>query len=225
MNQIHRLSRDVKDLRVKSRRKFMRSFKEGFYDENYKSWERDFKWSAHERWQEVLNKKEFKRLLMERDYEEIAARALRVESNSALLFSYEEKALYDGLKTREGAELFSKGLYQYLYGTAPLEKRFKLWIETFEKLPFKTDSVLTWPVVTVFGFIARPETHGFLKSSTVKSAEENYGLRFKYYSKPNWEGYRDYLNLCEQVKIDLKDLKPRDMIDVDSFLSMQSSID
>ncbi|MDD4976675.1 MAG: hypothetical protein PHY93_20135 [Bacteriovorax sp.] len=221
MEGIQRLSRDAKDLRIKSRNKFMKSFKSGFYDKNYKSWGRDLKWIAHEKWQEVLNKGQFRELMADQNYEEIVARAMKIESTSHLLSPIEVKALSDGVKTPEGAELFAKGLYQLLYGTASMETRFGLWIESIEKL-YQTGS-LTWPVVTAFGFIAQPDVHAYLKPNVTEDAAINYGFDFKYQPRPNWEGYRDYLKLCEQVKLDLEDLRPRDMIDIESFLSLQGS--
>lgn len=223
MKQIHRLSAKAKTLRLKSRKKFMKSFKAGFYDENYKLWERDLKWRAHEKWQEILSKKEFRRLMAEKNYEEIAARAMKVESEATLLIPSEEKALHEGVKTPEDAELFAKGLYQLLYGTASMEKRFKLWVGAIEKVLRTQTRALSWPIVTVFGFLARPEVHAYLKPNVAKNAALNYGFDLKYRPFPNWEGYRDYLNLCEQVKLDLQDLKPRDMIDVQSFLWVQGS--
>ncbi|MBC7537393.1 MAG: hypothetical protein H7281_01125 [Bacteriovorax sp.] len=223
MKQFHRLTSEVKDLRLKSRNKFMKSYKAGFYDENYKSKERDFKWSAHEKWQEVLNKKEFRSLMTKKNYQEIALRALKVESSTVLLFSSEEKALHNGVKTPEGAEHFAKGLYQLLYGTASMEIRFNLWVECVGSLLKKQMRTLTWPMVTAFGFIAQPETHAYLKPIVTKNAALNYGFDYKDQPEPNWEGYRDYLEFCEQIKLDLKDLKPRDMIDVQSFLSVQGS--
>jgi hypothetical protein len=221
MEGIQRLSRDAKELRIKSRHKFMKSFKSGFYDKNYKTWGRDLKWSAHEKWQEVLNKGLFRQLMADQNYEEIVARSMNIASVSHLLSSSEEKALREGVKIQEGAELFAKGLYQLLYGTAGIDLRFGLWIESIEKL--HQEEALTWPVVTVFAFLAQPEIHAYYKPNVTENAAINYGFDFKYQPKPNWSGYQDYLKLCEQVKLDLEDLRPRDMIDIESFLSLQAS--
>ena len=48
---------------LRCRRKFLRLFPKGFADETYLSWERDYKWETHERWQDALSQEEFSRLL------------------------------------------------------------------------------------------------------------------------------------------------------------------
>lgn len=37
---------------ARARKKFLKFFPGGFADETYIDWERDYKWAAHERWQE-----------------------------------------------------------------------------------------------------------------------------------------------------------------------------
>jgi len=68
------------------RRKFLRFFPEGFYDETYLDWERDYKVAAHERFCEQLAPKTFDALLRERRHSEAARRAVHVESRTHLLF-------------------------------------------------------------------------------------------------------------------------------------------
>src|SRR5947208_3078384 len=82
------------------RRKFLRFFPKGFRDGTYLAWERDYKWETHERWEEALNRNEFRRLLDRREYAEIAARAVRTEQRSrhSMIFSFEKMALRDALK-------------------------------------------------------------------------------------------------------------------------------
>jgi len=42
-------------------------------------------------------------------------------------------------------------------------------------LPRRQTRVLTWPIVTVFGFIAEPTAHIFLKPNVTKRAAEALG--------------------------------------------------
>jgi hypothetical protein len=85
--------------------------------------------------------------------------------------------------------------------------------------------VLTWPLVSVFGFIAQPEQHFFLKPNVTKIAAREYDYDFQYKSRPNWRTYLDLLGFAETVRRDLRaaGLKPRDMIDLQSFLWVQGS--
>jgi hypothetical protein len=207
------------------RRKFLRFFRNGFRDETYLAWERDYKWETHQRWQEALAESEFDRLLKKREYAEIAARAVRTEQKSrhSMIFSFEKMALRDAIKSAAGAKAFATGLYDFLHGGGSDEARFNAWCDTVAALPRKQTRVLTWPLVTVFGFIAQPEKHIFLKPNVTKIAAAKYGFGFPYQSKPNWETYSRLLEFAETSRRDLRDLKPRDMIDLQSFMWVQGS--
>ena len=85
--------------------------------------------------------------------------------------------------------------------------------------------MLTWPLVTVFGFIANPAEHIFLKPRVTQEAVKVYGCDFKYVPKPNWQTYQSLLDFAERIKKDVKDMKPRDMIDLQSFIWVLGSLE
>jgi hypothetical protein len=210
---------------ARCRRKFLRFFPGGFHDETYLEWERGYKWATHRRWAAALGQGEFFRLLSAGEYREIAARAIRVEQQSrhSMIFSFEKMALRDAVKCPEGAERFARGLHDYLHGPGSAEGRFTAWINTVASLPRKQTRVLTWPLVTVFGFIAKPQVNVFLKPTVTRKAAAEYGFDLKYESRPNWQTYRSLLDFARQVRLDTEDLRPRDMIDIQSFLWVQGS--
>jgi len=204
-------------------RKFLRKFPEGFRDETYLAWERDYKWHAHMEWEEQLSESRFKGLLLAGAYQDIAARAVKIESGRSLLFSFEKMALRDAVREKAGARTFAEGLCRFLHGEGPLEQRFADWVTAVDKLPRRQTRVLTWPLVTVFGFIAQPDKHIFLKPNTTKEAARKIGLPFDYVSRPNWSTYEDYLTLARTVQKRIRHMRPRDMIDIQSFLWVQGS--
>jgi hypothetical protein len=204
--------------RAKCRKKFLRYFPKGFSDEKYLNWERNYKWEAHEAWEKVLNKYAFLELIEGERYNEIAKLAVNIETKTNLLFSFEKMALRDAVKMGSGAKLFALGLYEYVYGAGEFRDRFENFAETLDRLPRKQTRVRTWPLQTVFGFIADPKKHIFLKPRVTQIAAEKYGFDFHYSSKPNWETYESLLGFAKQVKKDNADLKPRDMIDLQSFI-------
>ena len=210
---------------ARCRRKFLRFFPGGFHDETYLDWERDYKWETHLRWEAALNRFELRRLLRAGDHQEIAARAIRVEQQSrhSMIFSFEKMALRDAVRSKAGARAFAEGLYQWLHGRGKLENRFNHWVDTIASLPRRQTRVLTWPLVTVFGFIAQPDVHFFLKPNVTRAAAEAFGFELPYRSRPNWETYASVLDLAARVRHDLADLHPRDMIDIQSFLWVQGS--
>jgi hypothetical protein len=205
------------------RRKFLRLFPGGFEDETYHAWERDYKWAAHQRWNQSLDRATFNSLLRSKEYAEIASRAVRIESRTNLLFSFEKMALRDAVKSDEGAEMFARGLFQFLHGAGDVSKRFEDWCDAVGDLPRRQTRVLTWPVVTVFGFIAQPREHIFLKPNVTRRAAEAYGFDFRYQSRPDWPTYSNLLEFAATVKRDLKDMRPRDLIDIQSFIWVQGS--
>jgi hypothetical protein len=208
---------------LKSRRKFLRFFPGAFHDETYFDWERGYKWTAHERWNELLNPTEFAALLKQNAYGEVANRAVKIESRTNLLFSFEKMALRDAIKTESGARLFSQGLFELLHGKGFINVKFERWCGVVSELPRKQTRVLTWPLVTVFGFIAQPQIHIFLKPNVTRRAALEYGFPFAYQSRPSWKIYSHLLEFAAVVRRDLHDLHPEDLIDIQSFLWVQGS--
>jgi hypothetical protein len=205
------------------RRKFLKFFPDGFRDETYIDWERDYKWEAHERWEDQLNREELRSLIETGDHAEVARRAVTIESRTNLLFSFEKMAMRDAVKSRAGAKAFAEGLYDFLHGEGSVEERFNRWIGVVAELPRKQTRVLTWPVLTVFGFIAQPKVHVFLKPMVTKRAAEEYGFEFIYRSRPTWETYDSLLRFAKRVSRDVRDLHPKDMIDIQGFIWVQGS--
>jgi hypothetical protein len=207
-------------LRVAARRTFLRIFPEGFRDERYLAWERDYKVEAHRRWRkDVGGEAELRAAIEAGRHQEVAAAAVRVEASRPLLFSFEKMALRDAVvRSHVGAQRFTEGLYDWLHGPGGGLARFERWTEVVQSLPRRQTRVATWPVVTVFGAIARPRLHLFVKPLTIRRAAEAYGFDLRYRSTPAWETYSSVLELAKIVRADLVDLRPRDQIDIQSFL-------
>jgi hypothetical protein len=205
------------------RRKFLRFFPGGFADPTYQDWERNYKWEAHERWEAALDRATWSRLIREGRFLEIATEAVRIESRTNLLFSFEKMALRDAVRDPAGAEAFATGLFDYVHGRGSDRDRFERWRDVVAGLPRRQTRVLTWPLVTVFGFIAQPEVHMFLKPNVTRLAARQYQFDFQYVSRPNWDTYASLLAFAETVRRDQRALKPRDMIDLQSFIWVQGS--
>jgi hypothetical protein len=205
------------------RRKFLHFFPRGFTDAKYLAWERDYKDEAHRQWREQLNRAAFGALLKRHDWTEIVIRAIRIESRTNLLFSFEKMALRDAVKTTRGARLLAESLYAFLHGEGSEDAKFDDWCGAIARLPRRGTRVLTWPVVTVFGFIAEPTRHIFLKPNVTRAAAARYEVDFQYHSRPDWSVYKGLLEFAALLRRDLRDLRPRDMIDVQSFMWVQGS--
>jgi hypothetical protein len=210
---------------LRCRRKFLRHFPRGFRDAGYQELEREYKVDTHHRWLEALAEPEYRSLLSQGRFGEIAARAIRVEQQSlySMIFSFEKMALRDAVRSPAGARAFAEGLYDFLHGGQPAPERFERWVAVVAGLPRKQTRVLTWPLVTVFGFIAQPRRHIFLKPTVTRAAARAYGFDLQYRSRPSWPVYESLLSFAAQVRRDTRDLGPRDMIDLQSFIWVQGS--
>jgi hypothetical protein len=203
------------------RRKFELFYPDGFEDETYLVAERAYKERAHLEWEAELAPTDFRKLLARGEFRAIADAAVRIESRSNLLFSFERMALRDAVKSPAGARLFATELYAFLYGQGSQQRRFTDWIEALGDLPQRGSKVLTWPVATVFGFIARPDRHLFFKPRVTRKAAHAYGYDLGYQPRPAWAQYQDLLTFATVIRRDLgrrPNFKPRDMIDVQSFI-------
>lgn len=206
------------------RRKFLNVFPNGFRDDTYVDWERGYKWQAHERWCELLRRALFRSCLDAGEYETIAKYAVSIESRTNLLFSFEKMALRDAVRGRTAARQFAEGLWSLLYEESESdEERFERWVATLDELPRRQTRVLTWPMATIWGFIAQPEEHIFIKPTVTRRAAVAYGFDFDYRSRPNWATYCSMLEFAGRLREDQGNLGARDMIDLQSFIWVQGS--
>jgi hypothetical protein len=88
---------------------------------------------------------------------------------------------------------------------------------SFEKMAFR-DAVKPPHGARAFG-----GKHIFLKPNVTRIAAREYGFDFRYHSRPNWDSYASLLELAETVRRDQRELRRRDMIDLQSFIWVQSS--
>jgi hypothetical protein len=217
------LGSPAKDPLARAKRKFLRAFPGGFRDETYIDWERAYKWNAHLRWQEQLNEAVLRRLIAQRKFEEIARLASAIESRTNLLFSFEKMALRDAVRSPPGAQAFATALYEFLHGGDSLDIRFSSWVSALDQLPRRQTRVLTWPLATVFGFVAQPKEHFFFKPMVTREAFRRCAIPFDYESRPTWPVYRHLLAAVKSARSGIAPMRPRDMIDMQSFLWVQGS--
>lgn len=206
---------------ARCRRHFELFYPEGFDDPTYLVAERALKERAHLEWQAELAGPTFRKLLARGEFRQVADAAVRIESRTSMLFSFEKMALRDALKTPAGARLFATELYALLHGGGSPRRRFADWLEALADLPQRRSPVLTWPIATAFGFIARPDRHLFFKPRVTREAAHAYGYDLGYQSRPDWAGYQRLLTFAAVIRRDLDrqpGFRPRDMIDLQSFL-------
>jgi len=192
---------------------FLKEFPQGFYGEKFKEHERDYKDKAHALASDLLDQEAYSGLLESEDYYEIVKRALKVTNATNLIFPNEKMSLKDGLQSSEAQKQFSKALYFLLYSEEELESRFI----AFSKVLGNIDAA-KWTTATYFLFIVHPERHMFVKPTITQYSSELCGYEVNYKPQLNWLTYKSVLGFSEYIKSEISDLKPRDMIDVQSFM-------
>ncbi|MBI2768271.1 MAG: hypothetical protein HYX47_01500 [Burkholderiales bacterium] len=211
---------------ARARRKFELYYPAGFDDPVYQVAERSVKERAHLEWESELSPLAYRRMLARGEHSRIVDAVLRIEQRSSLLFSFEKMALRDAVGTAAGGRLFAVALYAFLYGRGSPQNKFDAWLGALSSLPRRQARVLSWPLVTVFGQIARPDTHLFFKPTVTRKAARAYGFDLDYEAAPSWPAYRALQTFAAIIRRDL-DRKPgfraQDMIDIQSFIWVQGS--
>jgi hypothetical protein len=165
----------------------------------------------------LFNKSSFTDLVEHEEYEEICLNALKVVNKTNLIFPNEKMALKDGLKSVENKKLFSTALFNLLYGSDELSKSFEFFATSLDKM-----KAAKWTTQTYFLFLAFPEQYMFMKPSVTQYAADAFAYELHYRSDINWNSYERLLRFSQYVADELSKindyLKPRDMIDTQSFI-------
>src|SRR5579862_9356219 len=157
---------------ARCRRMFLRKFHGAFRDDAYLAQERIAKWQAHEQWESLLGRTAMRAMVRSHEFEEIADLATQIETRSGLLNSGERITLREAVKTAAGSRIFSIGLYDFLYGAGSQRHQFERWTDAMGELPKRQARILTWPMITVFGFLAQPDMHLYLRPAILCAAAE-----------------------------------------------------
>jgi len=192
---------------------FLEQFPEGFFGQRFNKEEREYKEKAHTLALELLGETTFSTLVANADYLEIAKRALRVANATNLIFPNEKMALKDGLVTEIAQKEFSIALYGLLFGEEEPKKRFEAFANILEDI-----DAAKWTTASYFLFILHPDKYMFVKPTITQFASELCGFEINYKPQLNWLTYKSVLDFSNYLFSELAELKPRDMIDVQSFM-------
>lgn len=192
---------------------FLKAYEGGFYGDHYLRTERGYKVAAHELARTILGRDELAPLRARGAFAEICHRAMQVVNKTNLIFPNEKMALKDGLKPARRQRAFAVALYALLHGEGTLPPRFQRFASVLEDM-----GAAKWTVATYFPFLLFPDQHQFIKPTYTQNAATICAFDIEYTPRPGWPAYDRMLRFSNYLKSELASLKPRDNIDVQTFM-------
>jgi hypothetical protein len=189
-----------------ARVRFLRFFPNGFHSEGYTNSERDYKIAAKQRLVETAP------LEQAVDSSGLGEAILAVFRTTNLLSPFEKMRLQEVLRGPTADE-FIRAAARFALGEGrPALLRMERAL--------KPHDGAKWTVTTYLPFLWRPEEHMFLKPEVTKDFAARVGHRFAtdYEARLDFAVYESLLDLVSKTVAELGELKPRDRIDVQSFI-------
>ena len=121
-------------------------------------------------------------------------------------------ALKDGLNSSEDKSDFLR-FFVVISRRTNLQKRFMEFCDLLYDM-----KAGKWTIATYFLFLIFPERYMFIKPTITKNAADICAFDIHYRPDLNWGTYEAVLRFSQFLKDGLQDLKPRDMIDVQSSM-------
>lgn len=189
-----------------ARNRFLRFFPNGFHSAGFAADEREYKLTAKAKLETTAPLDE---ALTSNDLGEAV---LRVFQSTNLLSPYEKPRVRDVLLGPSG-DAFIQAAARLALG------------ETISALS-DMDRILAphasakWTVATYLPFLWKPEEHMFLKPEVTKDFAARVGHRFAvdYQARLGADVYASLLDLVATTSREIRDLRPRDGIDLQSFI-------
>jgi len=186
--------------------RFLQFFPRGFEDPGYVESERNYKVRACS----ALTEAAPLDLALEADAG--LATGCRKGTGTNLLSQFEAARLNEVLASSDGAAFVRAAA---AFTVSPEQS----YLDAMEKA-ITPHGRASWPLVTYFPYLWNPAENMFLKPNATLDFATRVGDKFSrtYDSAMEIGVYRDLLDLAEETERSISDLKPRDRIDVQSFI-------
>lgn len=188
-----------------------------FSDSSYIKDEVGYKRDAIAKIHKLLSETELSLLLDEGKFDEIISRLKSIGHTTNLLYtavpSSGDLAILEDDKLDKQA--FSRQIIQLLYGLSPSQDR----LDDF--LNYVRDNGLPnrWTFPTYFLFMCHPDTEMFIKPTATKAFFEYLSVEdLGFSSTPSGESYAKIKQLSHQLKDELEEYEPHDMVDIQSLI-------
>ena len=187
-----------------------------FSDPRFVKDEIDYKQATISKARNLLSEGELEKLIEEDKFDEFIDRLVIIGKDNNLLWnSVPSKG---DLSIISESDLdkpgFCNAVFDLLYGTASSQERLGRYTEYVRSKGHQNK----WTFPTYFLFICHPETEIFVKPTVTQWFLQYLDAEFKYRSVPNAEDYDAIRGTYQQLRDELKNYRPKDMVDIQSFV-------
>lgn len=189
-----------------ARNRFLQFFPDGFHSDHYAAQERDYKLAAKAR---LDNGAPLEAALNGSGQGGAVLAAFRATN---MLSLFEKTRLKDVLQGPNADSVVQAAAAFTMDANKASLARLELLLAPYD--------AAKWTIVTYLPFLWRPDQHMFLKPRTTQDFATRVGHPYAsvYEAKLNIDVYSSLLDLAERTDRELTGLKPRDRIDIQSFI-------
>jgi len=195
----------------------------GFSHPKFMKDEIDYKQNAALKARDLLDENKLLALQKQGDFAEIITRIKKIGSATNLLWNWVPSKGDLGILVQPGLDrrAFCEAFIDLLYGPGQSPERLERYLNFVKSrsLPSK------WTFPTYFLFLCHPQTEMFIKPRAVKNFLDFLGtgdVQFK--SSPSSQAYSAIMKISHQLKEDMKELGPKDMIDIQSAIYLTNAL-
>lgn len=184
--------------------RFRAAFKQGFADPHYQEQLRRPLQAAHEQARHTLAREILSPRVSQSQFDAACADAVTVLNVPGAFPAHWGQALESALNDDEQRKQFTIRLNALLHIDQSIEKRFEGFAAVLTGL-----KLLDWPMVSVFPALVFPERFFMVNPASWPSEA---GLKLP--ARPGWEAWRQSQRWAHQLKKELSELAPADLLDV-----------
>lgn len=189
-----------------ARSRFLKFFPNGFYSDGYADQERNYKLAAKDKLDTVAPLKE---VLNGSGFGEAVLSVFRATN---MLSPFEKTRLQQVFRGPDADVVVRAAAAFAQLGDKKALSRLESALKPLD--------CAKWTVATYLPYLWRPQQHMFLKPEVTKDYAARVGHPFAsiYEARLNFDVYASLLDLVDRTSRELSDLKPRDRIDIQSFI-------
>lgn len=193
---------------------FLREFPEAFQDPKYLEQERNFKLETSQLCNTLLGQERLAQLIADKDWNTVASDIKTlVNKTNMLQASFERPQLIAAFADTDKQTILIPALYDCLHGEGSPGARLGRFSDVLQDF-----NLGKWTFATYFLFLNDPLNCMFIKPESIKRALEISQYPADYESTPSAALYDQFLGFAAFLKSRLAEHKPRDMIDIQSFI-------